>query len=130
MSRALNDLSDRFRPKAFEFLARLTEAGIQVLIVDTLRTAEEHAQNLIRGTSKAALSKHLDGRARGHTHRGSDAMDIVPYSQFQLHGPDKLQWDAEDPVWLRIGKIAEGLGLRWGGRWKNPHDPGHVEYQE
>jgi hypothetical protein len=129
MSRKLDDLSDRFRPKAFEFLARLTEAGIQVLIVDTLRTPEEHAENLRKGTSKTNLSKHLDGKSRGLTHKGSDALDVCPYSQYQLYGPDKLHWDTTDPIWSRIGKIGESLGLRWGGRWKDPHDPGHVEYQ-
>jgi hypothetical protein len=129
MSRKLDDLSDRFRPKAFEFLARLTEAGIQVLIVDTLRTPEEHAANLINGTSAAALSKHLDGKARGLPHRGSDALDVCPYEQYLLNGPDKLRWDTSDPVWQRIGTIAESLGLRWGGRWVRPHDPGHVEFK-
>jgi hypothetical protein len=129
VSRKLDDLSDRFKPKAFEFLARLTEAGVQVLIVDSLRTPEEHAANLMSGTSATALSKHLDGRSRGLPHRGSDALDVCPYEQYLLHGPDKLQWDPTDPIWKRIGEIAESLGLRWGGRWKRPHDPGHVEFQ-
>jgi hypothetical protein len=48
MSRRLDDLDPRFRPLAFEFLARLTEAGIHVMIVDTLRTPAEHAANLAR----------------------------------------------------------------------------------
>lgn len=130
MSRALDDLSDRFRPLAFEFLARLNEAGIHVLIVDTLRTPQEHTANLINGTSRTPLSKHLDGRQRGLATAGADAMDVCPFEMYSLTGPDKLQWDATNPVWKRIGEIAEGIGLRWGGRWKNPHDPGHVEFQE
>lgn len=130
MSRKLDDLSDRFRPKAMEFLARLTEAGIHVLVVDTLRTPQEHAHNLMMGTSKTALSKHLDGRARGLPHKGSDAMDVCPFETYSLAGPDKLNWDVTNPVWKRIGEVAEGVGLRWGGRWRSPHDPGHVEYAE
>lgn len=118
MSRRLNDLSDRFRPKAIELLARLTEAGIPVLIVDTLRTPEEHAANLAAGTSKATRSKHLDG----------DAIDICPYATYSLDGPDKMQWGTH-PVWKRIGEIGESLGLTWGGRWKSPHDPGHFEWK-
>lgn len=116
MSRKLDDLSPAFKPKAIEFLARLTEAGIPVLVVDTRRTPEEHAANLAKGVSWTKHSKHLDG----------DAMDVVPYSIFQLVGPDKLQWDISDPVWQKIGTIAEALGLRWGGRWTQK-DMGHVE---
>ena len=116
MSRRLDDLSDDFKPVAMAFLARLTEAGIHVLIVDTLRTPAEHQQNLANGTSWTTHSKHLDG----------DAMDVCLYATWALHGSDKLQWDSGDPVWQRLGEIAEGLGLRWGGRWAK-RDMGHVE---
>jgi hypothetical protein len=119
MSRALNDLSDRFRPLAMELLARLTEAGIHVFVVDTLRTPAEHAANLARGVSWTTRSKHLDG----------DAIDICPFETYALHGPDKLQWDASDPIWQKIGAIGESLGLRWGGRFKQ-RDMGHFEFQE
>lgn len=40
MSRALNDLHPKFKPIAMELLARITEAGIPVMIIDTLRTPE------------------------------------------------------------------------------------------
>jgi len=116
MSRRLDDLSDRFRPLAMELLARCVEQGIAVMIVDTLRTPQEQAANIARGVSWTSNSKHLTG----------DAIDVVPYMQFQLHGPDKLQWDASDPAWAAIGRIGEELGLRWGGRWKQ-RDMGHFE---
>lgn len=128
MSRRLDDLSPRFRPLAVELLARLTEAGIPVLIVDTLRTAAEHAENLKKGSSWITLSQHLDGKTRGFPHHGSDAIDLCPYAQYDLHGPDKLQWDAKDPVWQKIGAIGEALHLRWGGRW-SPPDLSHFEFQ-
>ena len=115
MSRALDDLSPRFRPLAIELLARFTEAKIPVLIVDTLRTPEEHAENLRRGVSWTKHSKHLDG----------DAIDVVPYDVYQLNGPDKLQWGAS-PAWAVMGRIGEALGLRWGGRWSIP-DYAHFE---
>lgn len=117
MSRRLDDLSPEFKPLAMELLARAVEAGIAVMIIDTLRTPEEHAANLESGASFATRSKHLDG----------DAIDICPYSVYQLAGPDKLQWNALDPAWMHLGLIGEQLGLRWGGRWKKPHDPGHFE---
>lgn len=117
MSRTLNDLSDRFRPLAMELLARCAEAGIPVCIICTRRTPAEHAANLAKGVSWTLHSKHLDG----------DAIDICPFEQFNLHGPDKLQWNGTEPVWGTLGVIGENLGLRWGGRWQ-VRDLGHFEY--
>lgn len=127
MSRRLDDLSASFRPLAVELLARLVEAQIPVLIVDTLRTEAEHRENLRRGTSWTERSLHLDGiEFRGTGEAGSDAIDVAPFETYALHGPDKLQWNADDPVWLTMGTIGEGLGLRWGGRWTQ-RDLGHFE---
>lgn len=117
MSRRLNDLAPVFKPLAIELLARCVEAGIGVMIVDTLRTPAEHADNLARGVSWTTRSKHLDGLA----------IDICPYEVYAAHGPDKLLWDANDPIWTKLGAIGEALGLRWGGRWQQK-DMGHFEY--
>lgn len=117
MSKALDDLSPRFRPFAVEFLARLMENDIPVKVIDTLRTPEEQAANIARGVSWTKNSKHLTG----------DAIDVAPYSEFALHGGNKLQWNADDPIWMRIGRIGESCGLKWGGRWKTTPDWGHFE---
>lgn len=132
MSRALNDLSIPMRVRAFEWLARLAEAGIMVMIIDTLRTQKEHEANLASGTSAIKMSYHLPRRMRvptmtaGHPDaERADAMDICPYSQYSLHGPDKLQWDTKDPAWKTVINTCEASGLESGGRWVRPHDPGH-----
>lgn len=115
-SRLLRDLNPAFRPLAVELLARLVEAQIPVLIVQTLRTPAEHAENVAKGVSWTKHSLHLDGLA----------IDLCPFETFQLHGPDKLQWNSDDQVWQRIGAIGESFGLVWGGRWKQ-RDVGHFE---
>lgn len=121
MSRALDDLSPRMLPLAMELLARCAEAGIMVMIVDTRRTTEEQQLNVAKGVSWTLRSKHLTG----------DAIDICPYETYALHGPDKLQWNTDDPVWKRIGEIGQNIGLKW-GVIKNGQqiDPGHFEYVE
>lgn len=130
MSRALNDLNLKFRPLAIELLARLTEAGIPVLITDTLRTAEEQKVFLARGTSKVKHSKHQDGLA----------IDVVPYETYSMNGPDKLNWDTDSTAsiktWKIMGTIGKSLGLRWGGDFRPLDrnglgwDPGHFEFVE
>ena len=118
MSRSLDTLSPRFRPLAVELLARCVEAGLCVMIVDTLRTPEEHAANLARGVSWTTHSRHLDG----------DAIDICPYELYTLIPKgDKLAWNAPHDVWEKLGKIGERLGLRWGGRWQQK-DYLHFEF--
>jgi peptidoglycan LD-endopeptidase CwlK len=117
MSRRLDDLAPHFRPLAVEFLARCVEEGLHVLIVDTRRTPAEQEIYLKRGVSWTRQSKHLTG----------EAIDVCPYAVWNLHGPDKLQWDAGDPVWQRLGALGESLGLVWGGRWTTLRDMGHFE---
>lgn len=119
MSRKLADLSPRFYPLATALIAQIVEATIPILILDTRRTPEEQAEAIRTGHSWTIHSKHLTG----------DAIDLVPYEIYQLHGPDKLQWDTHDPVWQTLGKIGEALGLRWGGRWPQK-DLGHFEYPD
>lgn len=116
MSRALDDLDPAFKPLAMQLLARCVEAGIAVAIVNTRRTAEEQAANLARGVSWVTHSKHQDGLA----------IDIAPYEIYAENGTDKLNWDAESPVWDKLGRIGEQVGLRWGGRWI-VKDLGHFE---
>jgi peptidoglycan L-alanyl-D-glutamate endopeptidase CwlK len=116
MSRKLDDLSLQFKPLAVLFLARCVEAGIPVLIVDTLRTQAEHEENLRKGVSWTQRSKHLTG----------DAIDIVPYAVYDAQGEDKLLWDGNHPVWTKLGAIGEAVGMTWGGRW-TVKDLGHFE---
>lgn len=129
--RSLDSLSSEFYPLACELIARVVARGFAIMIVQTSRTPTEHEQNLANGTSSVSFSKHLPRRLRGMTSgldlSRADAMDIAPYEVYQLSGPDKLQWNAKHPAWLVIGEEAEKLGLRWGGRWNSPVDPGHVE---
>ncbi len=122
MSRKLNDLDPRFRPIAVEFLARCAEARIPVVIIFTGRTPAEQVELLRKKVSWTRNSRHLPQHPFGK----ALAIDVAPYEQYSLHGPDKLNFDAKDPIWRRLGNIGEGLGLRWGGRWRK-RDMGHFE---
>ena len=137
MDRSLDSLSAQLKPIIFEVLARLTERGVMVMIVQTSRTPEEHEQNLQNGTSRVQYSKHLPRKFRGFPlayadANKCDAIDLCPYDLYQLVGADKLAWaEKATPqslkAWAAIGSIGESLDLRWGGRWYQPHDPGHLE---
>lgn len=135
--RSLDSLTSQFYPLACELIARITERGVAIMIVCTGRTVDEQQVALINGNSGTVLSSHLPRKMRWRNTTGavsvpgdmekSDAIDLCPYEEYQLVGPDKLQWDGKHPAFGIIGEEAEKLGLRWGGRWLKPFDPGHVE---
>lgn len=133
--RSLDSLSTDCYPLATEWIARVVARGVAVLIVQTSRTLAEHQANLAAGTSGTTRSMHLPRHLRwpaGHLlldvdREKADALDLAPYEVYQLYGPDKLQWDATHPVWGILGEECERVGLRWGGRWRVPFDPGHGE---
>lgn len=136
--RSLDSLSSAFYPLACELIARVTARGVAVLVVQTRRTEAEHQANLAAGTSGTSRSLHLPRRVRLSTLAGldgarpddldkADAMDLAPFAIYQAQGPDKVNWDTKDPAWGIIGEEAERAGLRWGGRWRTPFDPGHAE---
>jgi uncharacterized protein YcbK (DUF882 family) len=63
VNRSLDAMNPAFKAKAIELLARAAEAGYPFMIIETLRTPEEHAANLAAGRSWTQHSKHLDGMA-------------------------------------------------------------------
>lgn len=138
MDRALDSLSSEFKPIIIDVLARLVERGVAVMIVQTSRTQAEHLENLASGASAVSISKHEPRKLRGiivgtAEDLKADAIDLCPYATYQLKGGDKLQWADDDSpeaiaAFAAIGDIGEAHGLRWGGRWSKPHDPGHLEF--
>ena len=104
MSKRLDDLIPTFRVKVFELLARCTEHGIYVMVIDTLRTVEEQNENIKKGVSWTKHSPHLVGRA----------IDLCPIKSYMGLGTTKLNWDEVNPEWGTIGALGESLGLKWG----------------
>lgn len=68
-----------------------------------------------------ASNKHWpDSR---HNAVPSEAVDVAPYP---------IDWDDEEEFYYLAGLImgvaqTMGIRLRWGGRWKDPHDCPHFE---
>jgi uncharacterized protein YcbK (DUF882 family) len=117
MDTKLDSLSDAFRPKAMELIARCIEHNVPVKIINTLRTPEEQKRAIANGVSWRTDSLHLIG----------NAIDIAPIEVLQLKN-----WAPDHESWMRIGVIGESLGLVWGGRWgqkggKAKRDCSHFE---
>jgi hypothetical protein len=111
----LNSLHPFFRDQVTKLIAKCKSKGIELAIVETYRThAKQHEYKTMGRnytTSKAGQSKHQYGLA----------VDVVPVVN------SKPVWN-NATLWRKIGAAGEKLGLRWGGRWRDPYDPGHFEW--
>lgn len=104
-----------FRDKVIELIRICKTKGIELAFVETYRT---HAkQNEYKGMGKK-YTRSGGGKSK---HQYGLAVDVVPI----VNG--EAQWH-DRALWLKVGVVGEKLGLRWGGRWRRPFDPGHFEW--
>ena len=110
----LSFLKQPFKDSVELFLRDCEARGIHLMIVETYRTPDRQDKMKKRGRSRlgADQSKHQHGLA----------IDVVPVIK------GKMVWHNRK-LWLKIGKLGEKRGLRWGGRWKNFVDYPHFEYK-
>jgi hypothetical protein len=111
----VNALHPYFRDKVQQLITICRSKGIELAFVETYRT---HAkQNEYKGMGKK-YTRSGGGKSK---HQYGLAVDVVPVIG------DSAVW--HNPVlWKKVGTVGERLGLRWGGRWRRPYDPGHFEW--
>jgi peptidoglycan LD-endopeptidase CwlK len=124
----MNDSSRRRLDKVHPALATriealldtLTQHGLQVEVVQGLRTFAEQDSLFAQGRTKPGP---VVTRARGgqSNHNYGLAVDLVPFTNGQPN------WNAPLGVWTTIGSEAEKLGMEWGGDWKKFVDKPHVQ---
>jgi len=120
IDRSLDSLDPRFYLKAIEFLARLTEAKIYVMVIETGRTWKRQEHLLEMGASQTKRSKHLSG----------EAIDLAPILQYKNGRVLQLEWSADAQLYKRMGEIASQIGgIRWGGDFKSFKDLVHFELE-
>jgi hypothetical protein len=92
--------------------------GLNLLLIETLRTPERQRELVAAGTSWTRKSKHLPQ----HPHGLALAFDIA--IEDYIH---TKHWNPAGPLWQDLGRIALGLGLEW-GVWRRGAniDPGHI----
>ena len=93
-------------------LARERWPEHKIVLAETYRTQERQDKLFAKGptTTMVKISMHTKHRAA----------DIYFVNTKRI-----LRY--EEAPYLLLGEMAEGLGLRWGGRWRVPFDPNHFE---
>jgi len=112
-------LSPEAQAKAREWLLKCLAAGINVKIITGTRTYQEQAALYSKG--RTAPGPKVTNAQPGYSwHNFGVAWDFVVFD-----ANDQPMW--ESPLMERCGKIAESLGLVWGGRWKSFQDTPHIQ---
>jgi len=107
------------------------ETGLDLKTMSARRTAEKQAEiyKIGRGEGdKRPIKTKADGVNKLSKHQSGNATDLM------FVGPDGKVIDAKGKknvaLYNVLGRIAKEEGLVWGGDWKDPYDPGHVQFGE
>lgn len=111
----LSALHPYFRDRIIQLIKICKSKGIELAVVETYRThAKQHEY-------KTMGKKYTSSGAGRSKHQYGLAVDVVPIVD------SAAVWD-NISLWRKVGTSGEKLGLRWGGRWRKPFDPGHFEW--
>jgi hypothetical protein len=113
----LNALHPHFRELVQMLVAECKAKGIELAVVESFRTRAK--QNEYRSMGK----KYTRSAGGSSKHQYGLAVDVVPMVD------SVAVWD-NLALWRKVGLTGEKLGLRWGGRWRHPFDPGHFEWTQ
>lgn len=111
----LQALHPYFRDRVIDLINGCKEKGIQLAVVESYRT---HAKQNEYKTMGKKYTRSGGGKSK---HQYGLAVDLVPIVD------SVAVWD-DIALWKKVGLVGEKLGLRWGGRWRKPYDPGHFEW--
>ena len=114
-SRDIADLRADVRANCIIFIDLCKEAGLPVLITETVRDDEYQRYLAANGyASKTAT------RPTFHSVKAGLAFDIC--KNVKGHEYDDLSF------FDRCGQIAKQVGFSWGGDWKSFHDKPHIQW--
>ena len=105
--------------KAREWLLKCLEAGINVKIIAGTRTYKE--QDALYAQGRSTPGPKVTNAPAGYSwHNFGVGWDFLVFDS-----TGQPQW--ESPLMEKCGKIAESLGLEWGGHWTNFQDIPHIQ---
>lgn len=118
-SRKIDDLRLIPAAKCRAFIAACAAAGVDALITSTYRDAE--SQNALYAQGRTLPGRKVTNVRGGDSfHNWRVAFDFVPV----VNG--KAIWD-DAKLWEKCGRLAESVGLEWGGRWSGFVDKPHCQ---
>lgn len=117
--RGIDKLHPELQIIAMEFQSRCRKAGLNVLVTETFRTKEEQTALYAQGrTTPGAIITRA--KYPYSPHCWGVAFDFCRNEKGR-------EYDNADGFFEACGGIGKGLGLTWGGDWKDFVDRPHLE---
>jgi peptidoglycan LD-endopeptidase CwlK len=118
-SRNIDMLDVRLRQPARDLLIKCQQAGVPILITQTLRDAEY--QDCLYAKGRTIDGKICTNAKGGHSyHNYGLAIDFVPLTN------GKPNW-TNASLFKKVADIAKKLGFDWGGDFKTIKDMPHLQ---
>lgn len=119
-SRKLSDLRADVKENCETFLKLCEEAGLKVLVTQTLRDDEYQATLYARGRTAAGS---IVTNSKVTTYHGDGlAFDICKNVKGQEY--------SDASFFAKCGEIGKRVGFSWGGEWKTLKDKPHFQWDE
>lgn len=117
----INKLNPIVANKTRELIKKAHAEGINIIIVQGLRTMEEQANLYAQGRTKAG--KIVTNAKAGYSfHNYGIAIDFCLLADDGVN----VLWTVNDK-WRRVAEIGKSLGFDWGGDWISFKDYPHLE---
>jgi len=96
--------------------------GFTLKPVSGARTADEQAKLYAKGRSAPGnIVTNADGTVKKSAHQADEAADV------RFIDKNGKEVKATKELLDTLGRIAKEQGLTWGGDWKSPYDPLHIQ---
>jgi peptidoglycan L-alanyl-D-glutamate endopeptidase CwlK len=151
MSRSLDDLHPVVKEKALKLKELAATLGINIIFTQTTRSEAEQLALYAHGRksldkvnelrAKAGLPAitqkentwRTNAKSIAHSyHAYGLAFDIAvvsPNGKTINWDVKKTDWNSDEiSDWLQVGKLADAIGLEWGGTWSSSPDIPHYQY--
>lgn len=119
----IDELNPEFKTKVEIIISALNNStGLKWIVVQGVRTIAYQNELYSQGRTKPG---QIVTNAKGgqSAHNFKLAADIAPLNE---KGTD-VWWNCPKKYWDCLGQVAEGMGLTWGGHFRNLCDLPHVE---
>lgn len=130
--RNINDLHPKLQKKIVELKSACTAQGIKIGFSECLRTVAEQDALYAKGrTAPGNIVTNCKGSTYSSMHQWGVAADF--YLIMDVDGDGETSDDAfnnSTKLFERVGKLAESIGLEWGGSWKSFKDLPHIQLND